>query len=108
MKVLTFKHPASLNDQLSLKRYLRVSACSSTISISLHSEHTISMQIDSVTPKLDRLSLGLTTTAIGACELQGTMEIVLLWIEGRKGWRVCRQKKKKKGKRLGQPACQTG
>lgn len=75
-----------------LNRYLRVSACSFTISISLHSEHTISMQIDSVTSKLDRLSLGLTTTTIGALKLQGTMEIVLPWIEGRKGWRGCRQR----------------
>lgn len=83
-----------------LNRYLRVSACSSSISISLHSEHTISMQIDSVTPKLDRLSLGLTTTATGALTLQGTVEIVLPWIEGRKGWRVCRQRRRRKAKIL--------
>lgn len=81
-----------------LNRYLRGSACSSTISISLHIEHTISMQIDSVTPKLDRLSLGLTTTATGALKLQGTVEIVLPWIEGRKGWRVCRQREEERQK----------
>lgn len=83
---------------LPLNRYLRVSACSSTISISLHREHTISMQIDSATPKRDRLSLGLTTTATGAPKLQGTVEIVLPWIEGRKGWRDCRQREEKRQK----------
>lgn len=56
------------------------------------------MKIDSVTPKLDRLSLGLTTAAIGALKLQDTMEIVLPWIEGRKGWRVCRQREEERQK----------
>lgn len=73
-----------------------MSACSFIISIALHSEHTISMQIDPVTPKLDRLSLGLTTTAIGALQLQVTVEIVLPRIEGRKGWRVCRQREEER------------
>lgn len=73
-----------------LNRYLRVMLFPFTISISLHSEHKTNMWISFVTPKLDRLSPGLTITTIGALKLQGTMEMMLPSMEGTRGRRVSR------------------
>lgn len=50
------------------------------------------MQINSKTPELNWLRPELPTTASGALNLQGTMEIVLHRIQGGERQRVCRQR----------------
>lgn len=51
----------------------------------LYREHKTNTWINFVTPKLDRLSPGLTITTTGALKLQGTMELMLPPMEGTRG-----------------------
>lgn len=50
------------------------------------------MQLNSMTPEINRLRPELPTTANGALNLQSTMEIMLHWNQGGERQRVCRQR----------------
>lgn len=58
------------------------------------------MQINSMTPKLNRLRPGLKTTTTAALNLQGSMEIVLPLTESEERRHVCGQREEERQARV--------